>query len=51
MQYTESLDRTQLASGTVAHGYLGIDDDIVWSIVVEEVPTLLPRLVALRARL
>lgn len=51
MQYTESLDRTQLASGTVAHGYLGIDDDIVWSIVVEEVPTLLPRLVARGARI
>ena len=35
----------------LAHAYFGIDDDIVWSIVVEEVPSLLPRLIALRARL
>jgi uncharacterized protein with HEPN domain len=35
----------------LAHAYFGIDDDIVWSVVVEEVPALLPRLVSLRARL
>ncbi|WP_291986136.1 HepT-like ribonuclease domain-containing protein [Luteitalea sp.] len=35
----------------LAHAYFGIDDDIVWSVVAEEVPSLLPRLVALRARL
>ena len=35
----------------LAHAYFGIDDDIVWSIVAEEVPSLLPRLVALRVRL
>jgi len=35
----------------LAHAYFGIDDDIVWSVVAEEVPTLLPRLAALRARL
>jgi len=35
----------------LAHAYFGIDDDIVWSVVAEEIPTLLPRLVALRARL
>lgn len=35
----------------LAHGYFGIDDDIVWNVVVEEVPSLLPRLVALRSRL
>ena len=35
----------------LAHAYVGIDDDIVWSVVVEEVPALLPRLASLRARL
>ncbi|MEW6728737.1 MAG: DUF86 domain-containing protein [Pseudomonadota bacterium] len=30
------------------HGYLGIDDDIVWSIVRDEVPGLLEQLRALR---
>lgn len=35
----------------LAHAYFGIDDDIVWSVVAEELPALLPRLVALRARL
>lgn len=35
----------------LAHAYFGIDDDIVWSVVAEELPSLLPRLVALRARL
>ena len=35
----------------LAHAYFGIDDDIVWSVVVEEVPTLLPRLISLRSRL
>ncbi|WP_396627479.1 DUF86 domain-containing protein [Luteitalea sp.] len=35
----------------LAHAYFGIDDDIVWSVVAEEVPSLQRRLVALRARL
>lgn len=26
------------------HGYLGVDDDILWSIIVDEVPTLLSSL-------
>ena len=30
------------------HGYLGIDNDTLWSIVREDVPMLLPRLLALR---
>jgi len=30
------------------HGYLGIDDDTLWSIVRDEVPALLPVLKALR---
>lgn len=30
------------------HGYLGIDNDTVWSIVVDDVPPLLQRLRALR---
>jgi len=30
------------------HGYLGIDDDVLWSIVRDEVPVLLPQLRALK---
>lgn len=32
------------------HGYLGIDNDTLWSIVNSDVPRLLPALKALRAR-
>ena len=32
------------------HGYLGIDNDTLWSIVVSDVPALLPELLALKAR-
>lgn len=35
----------------LAHGYFGIDEDIVWNVVSVEVPGLLPRLIALRAAL
>jgi uncharacterized protein with HEPN domain len=31
------------------HGYLGIDNDTLWSIVCKDVPALLPSLLALRA--
>jgi uncharacterized protein with HEPN domain len=30
------------------HGYLGIDDDTLWSIVVSDVPALLPALRAVK---
>jgi uncharacterized protein with HEPN domain len=30
------------------HGYLGIDDDTLWSIVRGDAPALLPRLIALK---
>ena len=30
------------------HGYLGIDDDTVWSIVQTDIPALLPQLESLR---
>lgn len=30
------------------HGYLGIDDDTLWSIIRDDIPGLLPRLEALR---
>ena len=30
------------------HGYLGIDNDTLWSIIRGDVPALLPRLIALR---
>ena len=32
------------ARNRVAHGYLGIDDDVIWDIVQTDVPTLLPKL-------
>ncbi|MDE2900254.1 MAG: DUF86 domain-containing protein [Chloroflexota bacterium] len=28
----------------IAHGYMGIDDDVVWDIVQTDVPDLLPKL-------
>ena len=28
----------------VAHGYLGIDDDVVWDVIQTDIPELLPRL-------
>ena len=31
------------------HGYLGIDNDTLWSIVRHDVPALLPKLLTLRA--
>ncbi|BBE11054.1 hypothetical protein HH1059_12540 [Halorhodospira halochloris] len=30
------------------HGYLGIDDDTLWSIIQDDVPRLLPQLKALK---
>jgi uncharacterized protein with HEPN domain len=33
------------------HGYLGIDDDTLWSIIQVDVPVLLPRLRELRSNL
>jgi uncharacterized protein with HEPN domain len=33
------------------HGYLGIDDDTVWSIVRDDLPSLTSQLIALRASL
>jgi len=33
----------------VIHGYLGIDDDTIWSIIRDDVPELLPLLKALKA--
>jgi len=32
------------------HGYLGIDDDTLWSIIQDDVPKLLPQLKAMRER-
>lgn len=32
------------------HGYLGLDDDIVWSIVRENIPALLAQLREMRGR-
>lgn len=33
------------------HGYLGIDNDTLWSIINDDVPTLLEELVRLREKL
>ena len=33
------------------HGYLGIDNDTLWSIIRDDIPALLPQLIALRASL
>ena len=32
------------------HGYLGIDDDTLWSIIRDDVPDLLPKLEALKGQ-
>jgi uncharacterized protein with HEPN domain len=36
------------ARNRLIHGYLGIDDDTLWSIIRDEVPELLPLLKALK---
>jgi uncharacterized protein with HEPN domain len=33
------------------HGYLGLDDDVLWSIIQDDVPALLVELRALTAKL
>ena len=33
------------------HGYLGIDNDTLWSIIDSDIPALLPQLIALRGKL
>jgi len=33
------------------HGYLGIDNDTLWSIIRSDIPALLPQLIALKERL
>jgi uncharacterized protein with HEPN domain len=33
------------------HGYLGIDNDILWSIIEQDIPVLLPQLMALKEQL
>lgn len=33
------------------HGYLGIDNDTLWSIIVDDVPVLLPQLQSLKQSL
>ena len=33
------------------HGYLGIDNDTLWSIIRGDIPALLPHLIALRGKL
>jgi uncharacterized protein with HEPN domain len=33
---------------SLIHGYLGIDDDTLWSIIRDDVPELLPMLQALK---
>lgn len=33
------------------HGYLGIDNDTLWSIIGSDIPALLPQVIALRRKL
>ena len=33
------------------HGYLGIDNDTLWSIIGSDIPALIPQLIALRGKL
>ena len=33
------------------HGYLGIDNDTLWSIIGSDIPAMLPQLIALRGKL
>jgi len=33
------------------HGYLGIDNDTLWSIIRSDIPSLLPHLIALKENL
>ena len=33
------------------HGYLGIDNDTLWSIIRSDIPELLPQLIALKGKL
>lgn len=33
------------------HGYLGIDNDTLWSIIRSDIPTLLPHLIVLKRKL
>ncbi|HBP86193.1 MAG TPA: nucleotidyltransferase, partial [Nitrospiraceae bacterium] len=32
------------------HGYLGVDNDTVWSIIRDDIPVLLPQLQKLKAQ-
>ena len=32
------------------HGYLGIDNDILWSVIEQDIPALLPELQSLKSR-
>ncbi|HWS75427.1 MAG TPA: HepT-like ribonuclease domain-containing protein [Quisquiliibacterium sp.] len=43
LSYTAGMERNRLI-----HGYLGLDNDTLWSIVVSDVPALLQALRALR---
>ena len=49
MRHTEIPWRMLVATrNRLIHGYLGIDNDTVWSIARDEVPTLLDKLRAMR---
>ena len=34
--YTQGLDRASFASDPMSYGYLGVDDDTLWSIVCDD---------------
>lgn len=35
----------------LVHGYLGIDNDTLWSIIINDIPVLIPQLKTLRKTL
>jgi hypothetical protein len=42
------LNLPALAGKSLSHGYLGIDNDTLWSIIQTDIPSLLPQLRQLR---
>lgn len=48
--YPEILWRQIIATrNRLIHGYLGIDNDILWSIVAQDIPALVPQLLLLKS--
>lgn len=46
--FVERVDLYTATCNQLIHGYLGIDNDTIWSSIKDDIPTLLPQLKALR---